>query len=105
MDPASAREELIRAFRHQVGEGFVEPAADRYQIDFGGYAVMYVNGQYYGGRSGTALQARNRARKHRHQPLDLLRKLRGVTGAEYVGHEMVRGTPCLSVAVRAATAE
>jgi hypothetical protein len=52
MDFASVREEFKQHFRHSIGEGFVEPTADRYQIDFGGYSQMHFNGQYYGGASG-----------------------------------------------------
>lgn len=105
MDLESAREYLGQTFRHQVGEGFVEPAADRYQIIFGGYAVMYVNGQHYGGEPGKPLQANHRSRNDRGDPLDLLRKLRGVTDARHVGHEAVRGTPCHVVAVSVGPAE
>jgi hypothetical protein len=100
--------DLASAFGHQAGEGFVEPAADRYQIDFGAYALMYVNGLHYGGPPGRMLEANHRHRKERNErndPLELLRKLRDVTDARYVGHETVRGTPCRSVAVRAGSAE
>jgi hypothetical protein len=57
MDLAGVREVFKQHFLHPVGEGFAEPAADRYQIDFAGYAQMHFNGQYYGGASGKPLQA------------------------------------------------
>ncbi len=83
----------------------MEPAAARYQIDFGGYAEMYINGQHYGGASGKPLQATNHSRRPADDPLDLLRKLRDVTDARHAGHGTVRGTPCRAVAVRAGSAE
>jgi hypothetical protein len=100
MDLASAGEELKRNFQHLTGEGFVEPAADRYQLDFGGYAEMHFDGEYYGGPSGRPLRANNHQK-----PLELLRKLRDATGARHAGHETVRGTPCRVVAVQAGPLE
>jgi hypothetical protein len=106
-DLASVRELFKQNFRHLVGEGFVEPAANRYQIDFGGYAEMHVNGQYYGGPSGKPLRANNHQKPpddEVQEPLQLLGKLRDVTDARHVGHETVRGTPCQVVAVQAGSA-
>jgi Predicted periplasmic protein (DUF2092) len=108
MDFASVREEFKQNFLHPTGEGFVEPTADRYQIDFGGYAQMHFNGQYYGGGSGQPLRANNHQKPPDDpldEPLEFLRKLRSMTGARHVGHETVRGTPCRVVAVRADSAE
>jgi hypothetical protein len=108
MDLASVRELFKRNFRHLVGEGFVEPAADRYQIDFDGYAEMHFNGEYYGGPSGRPLRANNHQKPPDDpvsEPLVLLRKLRDVTDTRPVGHETVRGTPCRVVAVRAGSLE
>lgn len=108
MDFASVREEFKQNFLHPTGEGLVEPTADRYQIDFGGYAQMHFNGQYYGGASGQPLRANHHQKPPDDpldEPLELLRKLRGATGARHVGHETVRGTPCRVVAVRADSAE
>jgi hypothetical protein len=108
MDFASVREEFKQNFLHPTGEGFVEPTADRYQIDFGGYAQMHFNGQYYGGASGQPLRANNHQKPPDDpldEPLEFLRKLRSVTGARPVGRETVRGTPCRVVAVRADSAE
>jgi hypothetical protein len=108
MDLASAGEELKRNFRHLAGEGFVEPAADRYQIDFGGYAEMHFDGEYYGGPSGRPLRANNHQKppdNPQQEPLDLLRRLRDATEARPEGHESVRGTPCRVVAVQAGSLE
>jgi hypothetical protein len=108
MDFASVREEFKQNFLHPTGEGFVEPTADRYQIDFGGYAQMHFNGQYYGGASGEPLRANNHQKPPDDpldDPLEFLRKLRGVTSARHVGHETVRGTPCRVVAARADSVE
>jgi hypothetical protein len=108
MDLASAGEELKRNFRHSAGEGFVEPAADRYQLDFGGYAQMHFDGGYYGGASGRPLRANNHQKppdNPQQEPLDLLRRLRDATDARPVGHETVRGTPCRVVAVQAGSLE
>jgi hypothetical protein len=108
MDLASAGEELKRNFRHLVGEGFVEPAAGRYQIDFGGYAEMHFDGEYYGGPSGRPLRANNHQKppdNPEREPLDLLRRLRDATDARPAGHESVRGTPCRVVAVQAGSLE
>jgi len=108
MDLAGVREVFKQNFLHPIGEGFIEPTADRYQIDFGGYAQMHFNGQYYGGASGQPLRANNHQKPPDDpldEPLELLRKLRGVTGARPVGHETVRGTPCRVVAVRADSVE
>jgi hypothetical protein len=107
-DLASVREIFKQNFLHPTGEGFVEPAADRYQIDFGGYAQMHFNGQYYGGASGEPLRAINHQKPPDDpldEPLEFLRKLRGVTGARPVGRETVRGAPCRVVAVRADSVE
>lgn len=108
MDLASAGEELKRNFRHLAGEGFVEPAAGRYQIDFGGYAEMHFDGEYYGGQSGRPLRANNHQKPPddpQQEPLDLLRRLRDATNARPAGHETVRGVPCRVVAVQAGSLE
>ncbi len=107
-DFASAREEFKQRFRHLAGEGFVEPAAGRYQIDFGGYAELHFNGKYYGGASGRPLRGNHHQKPPddpRHEPLELLAKLRDVTDARPVGHETVRGTPCRVVAVLAGSVD
>ena len=102
-DPA----DLLEAFLHQVGEGFVEPAAGRYLIDFGGYAQMLVDGRRFGGRSGAPLGPRHESRGKRRldDPFDLLRLAQNVTDARYAGAETVRGTPCRLVVATAGLAE
>ncbi len=95
--------ELRDAFAHQACEGFVEPAADRYMIDYGHYAVMCMAGKYFGGASGHPLQARHRDRRRGERlddPLRLLRLLQGATDARYVSDTALRGTPCRALAVR-----
>jgi hypothetical protein len=108
MDLASAGEELKRNFRHLAGEGFVEPAAGRYQLDFGGYAEMHFGGEYYGGLSGRPLRANHHQKPPGdpgQEPLDVLRRLRDATDARPAGLETVRGTPCRVVAVQAGSLE
>lgn len=93
---------------HHRGEGFLEPAAGRYQVDFGGYAVMFFEGKEFGGKSGHPLQARNlhpRALEKPDHPLRLLGLLQGVTSARHVGDETLRGTPCRTTVVRSGPAE
>jgi hypothetical protein len=100
--------ELREAFLHPAAEGFIEPAAGRYMIDFGGYAEMSVDGQRFHGQSGQPLQPRFRDRRPpplTEDPLALLAHLQGVTDAGYLGEEAVRGTRCQVVAVRAGSAE
>jgi hypothetical protein len=107
-DLASVREDFKQHFQHPIGEGFAEPTADQYQIDFGGYAQMHFNGQYYGGASGKPLRANHHQKPPDDpldEPLEFLRKLRDVTDARHVGHETVRGTPCRVVAAQAGSVE
>ena len=98
--------DLRGAFTRQVGEGLFEAAARRYQIDYGTYAQMYIDGKRFGGRPGHPVQARHR--DHRPEqlrdPLGLLMLLQGTTDARHVRDERVRGTPCRVVAVRAGPA-
>jgi hypothetical protein len=100
--------ELREAFFRPVGVGFVEPAAGRYQIDYGAYAQMYMDGELFGGQSGAPLRDNNRSRRaepRENDPLRLLGLLREVTQAGYSGAETLRGTPCRAVAVLAGSAE
>ena len=97
-DPAALRD----AFAHPVAVGFLEPAAGRYQIDWGHYAAMYVDGKRFEGPSGVLVQGRHserRAPEPRSDPLALLRLPQGATGARHAGEETLRGTPCRVVAV------
>jgi hypothetical protein len=103
VDARGLREE----FTHQVGEGFLEAADARYQIDFGAYAQMYIDGRRFGGRPGNLVRARHRdhhAPDRWYDPLGLLMLLQGTTDARHVRDETVRGTPCRMAAVRAASA-
>lgn len=101
------REKLKQALLHPEGEGFIEPAAERYQLVFGGdgIAVMQLDGDRYQGPVGAPLEARHRSRPSPDEPLGLLGKLSRVTDARQVGREPVRGTPCRVIAVKADSAE
>jgi len=102
-DAARVRDALV----HQHGEGFIEPAAGRYLIDYGGYAELCADGKRFGGLSGEPLQPRHAQRRAREQPagpLEFLGMLREVTDARQAGDEMVRGTMCRKVAVQAGSA-
>jgi hypothetical protein len=101
--PAEMRE-LREAFLHQFGAGFVEPAAGRYLIDFGGWSQVLTGGRRFSGRSGEPLGPRyeNRpGRSRRDDPLDLLRRLQAATAARWAGEETVRCTRCRVVAATA----
>ena len=97
-------------FLHHTAEGFIEPAAGQYMIDFGGSAEIGVNGKRFSGQSGQLLQPR--LQNHRvpaptvpDKPLGLLTQLQGATDARHTGEEAVRGTPCHVLAVLAGPAE
>jgi hypothetical protein len=95
---------LRESFLHHAGVGFAEPAAGRYQVDYGGYAQLYADGRLWGGPSGAPLRAGNRGRAAEPASddlLGLLRLLRGVTQARYAGEETLRGVPCRTAAVQA----
>jgi hypothetical protein len=90
-------------FLHHAAEGFIEPAAGRYMIDFGGSAEMGVDGKRFSGRSGEPLQPR--LQNHRvpgphsaGRTPGVLMQLRGATDARspatrrYAGH-FVRCSP------------
>ena len=87
---------------HMTGEGFLEPAAGRYMIDYGSFAQVYMDGKTFGGRSGRSLQnlrpspASMRADEVRW----LLRLLPGITDARPEGTGTLRGTLCRKFAVR-----
>jgi len=91
---------LRDAFARQAGQGFLLPAAGRYQIDYGAYAAMRVDGRHFAGRPGQALQARHRD-PGANDPLELLGRLRGATDVRHVRDETVRGTRCRVVAALA----
>ena len=85
---------------HPPGEGFIEPAAGRYQLDYRGLGIMQVDGERYRGPARGTAAGQHRDEEIPDAPLKLLRKLRGVTGARKTGHETVRGTPCQVIAAR-----
>jgi hypothetical protein len=100
--------DLREAFRHQHGEGFLEPAAGRYQVDYRGYAELRADGRRYAGLSGSPLGPRYRDHRpcERHDdPLGLLEMVCAGTDARQAGAEEVRGTMCREVAVRSGPAE
>jgi hypothetical protein len=104
MDVADLRD----AFRHQHGEGFLEPAAGRYQVDYRAYAQLRVDGRHYAGLSGSPLGPRfrdDRPHEQHDDPLGLLEMVRAGTDASQAGAEAVHGTVCRKVAVRAGSAE
>jgi hypothetical protein len=99
-DPAELREQFL----HQFGEGFLEPAADRYLIDYGGWSQVLIDGRRFSGLSGEPLGPRYEngpGRSRRDDPLDGLRRLQGATAARWVGAETIRGTPCRLAATTA----
>jgi hypothetical protein len=96
--------EFRKLLLHQYGAGFIEPAAGRYLIDFGGYAQVLVDGRRFGGLSGEPLGPRYEIRPHRFRrddPLDALRKLQRATAARWAGTEQVRWMTCRVVATTA----
>jgi hypothetical protein len=95
--------QLAEGFTHQAGVGFVEPAARRYQIDYGAYAQAYRDGELFGGLPGAPLPA-NPGRPVEDDPLELLDLLRDALTASYEGEETLRGTICRAVAVHAGSA-
>jgi hypothetical protein len=105
VDAADMRE-IGEMFLHQFGAGFLEPAADRYLIDYGGWAQVLIDGRRFSGRSGELLGPRYengplRSWRRRDDPMDALRRLQGATAARWAGAETVRWTPCRVVATTA----
>lgn len=99
--PGEIPASLADWFAHSAGTGILEPAAARYQIDYGHYAETYIDGKEFGGRSGTQVQAphRNRRAPETDTPLTLLRRPQGATDARHIGDETLRGTPCRMMTV------
>jgi hypothetical protein len=100
--------DLRDAFKHQHGEGFLEPAAGRYQVDYRAYAELRADGRCYAGLSGAPLGPRfrdDRPREQHDDPLGLLEMVRAGTDARQVGTEAVHGTMCRKVAVQSGPAE
>ena len=83
-----------KAFGHGAAEGFLEPAASRYMIDFGSYAEICADGVTFGGRSGRSLHTLRPYSKHEGDVLWLLRLVPGTTDARPEGTETLHGTSC-----------
>jgi hypothetical protein len=106
--PDTEPAEVWQQFLHQFGAGFIEPAAGRYLVDFGGYAEALVDGRRFGGLSGAPLGPRYEQRPHRFRradPLDVLRTLQRATAARLAGTEQVRWTTCQVVTATADDSE
>lgn len=104
----AARERFIPGvqFGHLEGEGFLEPRADRYMLDFGAYAQIFADGKLLGGRSGRPLDTL-RPFDERREPDELLSLLKTLAAGAYAqieGAEDIRGTSCRKYSVRTGTA-
>ena len=88
------------AFGQMLGEGFAEPAQNRYMIDFGSFAKLQAEGKTFGGRSGRPLQALHPwpVGELVGDVLWLLRLVPGTTDASADGTETIRGTACRRLA-------
>lgn len=89
-----------KSFWHSAGEGFIEPAADRFMIDFGYYAQICTDGLTYGGRSGRPLRTLRPSSRREGDVLWLLRLIPGATDARPEDTEALHGTLCRKYAVR-----
>jgi hypothetical protein len=89
-----------KAFGPNAGEGFLEPAARRYMIDFGHYAQLCKDGVTFGGRSGRPLHTLRPSSRHEGDVLWLLRLAAGASEAHPEDLETLRGTLCRKYAVR-----
>ncbi len=89
-----------KSFRHSAGEGLIEPAADRFMIDFGYYAQIGTDGLTFGGLSGRSLQTLRPSSRREGDVLWLLRLILGATDASPEGTEALRETLCRKYAVR-----
>jgi hypothetical protein len=82
-------------FRHQTGEGVIEPRERRHMLDYGGWAEMFRDGTWWSGPSGAPLSHFHpEPNQQRVDAWWLLDALLGTTGAEQVGEEEVGGTTC-----------
>lgn len=88
-------------FGHGAAEGFLEPTAGRYMIDYGSYAEICAEGVTFGGRSGRSLQTLNPSSRQEGDVLWLLRLLPGTTDARLEGAETLRGASCREYTVSA----
>jgi hypothetical protein len=85
---------------HLAGEGFLEPSAGRYMIDFGRWAELHTDGTTFSGPQEHAL-SRALRRDGPGDALRLLGLLAGTTEAHLEGTEMLRGAPCRKYTLRA----
>ncbi len=101
--------EAREVFMHQVGQGFLEPAAGRYQVVVDGtWGEMAFDGNRYAGGSGRPVSDRylvKAGERHPGDPIVMLRQLNDVTDARFTGAETVRGVSCQVADVRAGSAE
>jgi hypothetical protein len=99
----AARERFIPGveFGHLEGEGFFEPRADRYMLDFGAYAQIFADGKLFSGRSGRSLDTLrpHDASRDPEELLLLVRKLATGPDAHFEGADQVRGTSCRTYSV------
>jgi hypothetical protein len=106
---AQTRTRLRAAFSSPLsGLGVAEPAARRYQISYGGYASVYIDGQRFGGMCGQPLTHGQRIDVEwpsLGDPLQTLRRLQGVTEARPAGEEMLHGTLCRRIVADDGTTE
>lgn len=87
---------------HLAEEGFIEPAASRYAVDFGSYAELSTDGQLFGGLSGRALSTLEPWPKRLKMPDPwwMLAVLRGATEADQEESEAVAGKSCKRFSTR-----
>jgi hypothetical protein len=91
------------------GEGFIEPAAGRYQIYWGDYATVFTGGQQFFARPGESVEERpvigagSRTDSFfdplQSAYLELLESIRSAVTVQVTGEDVVRGTPCQVVTV------
>jgi hypothetical protein len=88
-------------FGHLVGEGVLQPSAGRYMVDYGSWAVLYRDSDFFGGRSGRRLETLEPWHAfHQDEVLWLLRLMCGTTKARVEGHETLRETSCTKLMAR-----
>jgi hypothetical protein len=94
---AAAWRHLTKDMQHDFlfAEGYIEPAARRYMLDFSSYAEIHKDGERWGGRSGRPLVTL--APWPRDRQVDiwwLLDALRGTTDATVDGVEPLHDATC-----------
>jgi hypothetical protein len=83
-----------RLLSPHLGEGIIEPVARRYVLDFGAYAELFRDGDFFGGRSGRPLGTLTPWSADAKPPevLWLISLLGGTVDAEPTGSSELRGT-------------